>query len=134
MFGNMVKIFQCELTLPQLTIAENVVDQPIHHTLDSCGRWVSERAACRLDDVRQHHQACFFRLGFGARITKIVNIDGRHFGALRSASLLASFLSFVVKEGNETRAVMLADDVNNGSAQAVLPGQLDTLFDVGDEN
>lgn len=134
MFGDVVEILQGKLTLPQLTIAENIIDQSVHHPLDSCRRWIVEGTTCCLDDIRQHHQACFLRLGFGARIAIIVNIDGRQFGALRGANPLASFLSFIIEEGYETRSMVLADDVNDGFAQAVLPRQLDTLFDMGDEN
>jgi hypothetical protein len=76
MFGDVVEIFQGEFTLPQLTIAENIIDQSIHHPLNSCRCWVIKGAACRLDDIRQHHQACFLRLGSGARIAIIVNIYG----------------------------------------------------------
>jgi hypothetical protein len=134
MFGDVVEVFQGELTLSQLSIAENIIDQSIHHPLDSCRRWVVEGTTCCLDDIRQHHQACFLRLGFGARIAIIVNIDGRQFGTLRGASFMASFLSFIIKEGYEARSMVLADDVNDGFAQAVLPCQLDALFDMGDEN
>jgi hypothetical protein len=82
MLGDVMEVFQRELALAELTVTENVVDQAIHHPLNSGRRGVVEGAAGRLDDIRQHYQTGFFRLRFGTGIAKIINIQGRQLGAL----------------------------------------------------
>ena len=82
MLGNVMEIFQGELTLSKLAVTKDIIDQPIHHPLDSCRSRVIKRAAGRFDNISQHDQAGFFGLGFGAGIAIIVNVYGRQFAAL----------------------------------------------------
>ena len=77
MLGNVMEIFQSELTLSQLAVTKDIIDQAIHHPLDSCRSRIIERAAGRFNNISQHDQTRFFGLGFGAGIAKIVNIYGR---------------------------------------------------------
>ena len=82
MLGNVMEIFECELTLPELSVTEDVIDQAIHHPLDPGRRGIMEGATGRFDNIRQHHQTGFFRLGFRTGIAKIIDVQGRQFGAL----------------------------------------------------
>jgi hypothetical protein len=82
MLGNMMEIFERELTLPELAVTENVVDQTIHHPLDSGRRGIIEGATGSLDNIRQHHQAGFFCLRSGTGIAIIINVQGRQLRTL----------------------------------------------------
>ena len=82
MLGNVMEVFQGEFTFSELTITEDIIDQPIHHPLDSCRSRIIKGTAGRLDNICQHHQTGFLGLGFGAGITIIVNVYGRQFSAL----------------------------------------------------
>ncbi len=128
MLGDLMKVLESKLTLLQLPVTEHIVDEPIDHSLYSCGRGVGKRAAGRFDDVCQHHQPRFLGLRFGAGIAVIVNINDGQLSALRGSGLLANFLSFNVKKRDEAGSVVLADYVRDGFAQAMILGQLNTLF------
>ena len=70
MLGDLMKVLQGELAFVQLAVTEDVVDQAVHHSLNSGGGGLRQRATGRFHHVRQHNQSGFLGLRLGARIAE----------------------------------------------------------------
>ena len=126
MLGDEMEFLQGEFALVQLAVRKNIVDDFLHHALDAGRGGIGEGLAGRLHLVRHQHQACFLGLGPGPRITVVLDINLVGVGRL--------ILGLGVEKTDEAGAVVLLDDVADGLAQVLPPGQFHPVLDVGRED
>jgi hypothetical protein len=129
-----MEVLEGELTCFQLAITENIVDHPVHKSLDSGrGRFRQRSAGC-FHHIGQHDQPGLLGLRLGTGIPIVVYVDGGEFGSFLILCLLTGFNRFLVKKRNITGSVVLADDVHDVFSQAMLPGEFDPVLHVGDQD
>src|SRR5208337_4620320 len=124
--GDVVQVPQGQLAFVQLAVSEDIVDDLLHHSLDTGGGGIAEGPGGGLRLVRQEDQPGFLGLGPGPGIPIVLGFYRLGVGRLG--------LGLMVKIGDKAGAVMLLDDVGNGLSQLLFPGQVHPVLDVGDEN
>lgn len=123
--GDVVQVLEGELTVVELSVGKNLVDQILHKALDSGRRGVGQSPGGRFDDIGQHHKRHLPGLGFRSGISEVFDLDGVF------ALLL---LGLVIKIGDQTGAVVLLNRLDNGGPQPVAPRNFDAVFHVGHQN
>ncbi len=122
-FGDIVQVLEGKFTGIQLTVGKNFVDQVLNESLDSGRSGIFKGSGCSLHCICKHDQSGLAGLRLGARVPEIINFDG---------ILAFELLGFVIKEFDETGAVMLFDRVDDHRPQFIFAGYFDTVFDMRD--
>ena len=124
-FGDAMQVAEGELTIVELPVGKDLVDQVLDQSLDPGRGGVLQSSRRRFHHIGQHDQPGFPGLGFWARVPEIVDLDGVF-------SLL--LFGFFVKIANDAGSMVLLDGVDDGLSQLVLPSQLYTGLDVRDQD
>ena len=77
-FGNLMQVLQGQFTFIQLTVCENIVDNPLHQALQASGGGLKKRPGGSLHCIGQQDQPGLFGLGLGSMIPVGSLIDLRH--------------------------------------------------------
>ena len=104
-----------------------MIDNPLDQNFNSRGCGFRKGARGGLHGISQHDDPCLFGLRLGTRITEILLIERIHFWVL-------FFLCFLVEVRDQTRSVMLLDDVSDPLTQMIFAGQLYPVLHMRDED
>ena len=113
----------------ELAAVQAVLGHFADQAFDARGRGIDQRAAGAFHGVGQHQHGRLLGLRLGAGIAEAALVD---FAAVGIGLLLLG--GPVVEELHPRGAVVLRDQVDDRLRQAVLPGQVGAVLDVGDDH
>jgi len=125
--ANLVKVFQGQLALIQLSIGEDFVYDLLSQPLYPRRGRVRQGSRSRFNGVSQHDDSSLFGLGFRPWVAIVFLVD-----LLDSRILL--LLGFLIEVTDEIGSMVLLDNIDDLLSQMVLLGQGDPVLDVGDQN
>ena len=124
-FGNVMKISQGQFAIVQLPIGEYAVDEFLDEPLQPGGCRVGQDTGGGFDHIGKHDQPGFTRLGLGAGIAIIIDIDG---------IFAFELFGFVIEVLNQAGAMMLTDGVGDVLSQLIPVRHVHAVFDVRDQD
>ena len=138
--GQLFDVGQGERAFVEQSLVHFALDDLVDHVLDALGRGTIQTARGAFHRIGQTDNSALLGLRVRARITEVVLAHGRHIlGAevhdfSAEAGILGLLQGALVEETDERVAVVLADDIDHAVVQFVFQRQIDTFFDVRNDD